>query len=160
MIKALCFSVFILPPLRLLRNPRKCLCQMLYIDGLQCWTSWCMKEQWWRMMFAQAALCLSGRHVRVWKTILMLYREYRYSIEKEPRSADSCHILRNTDTAYGSFYFCVCNRVNTASVDQYDRVEFLCFKFTVDQVRTHLLPVLFFCVHWWWKTAALHWSVR
>ena len=43
------------------------------------------------------------------------------------------------------FYFFVCaNRVNTASIDQYDRVEFLCFKFTVDQVRTHLLPVLFF----------------
>lgn len=36
------------------------------------------------------------------------------------------------------------SRVNSASIDKYDHVEFLCFKFTGDEVRTHLLPILFF----------------
>lgn len=98
-------------------------------------------------MFAQAALCLSGRACPGLENLfLMLYREYRYSIEKRTeKCADSCHILRIQIQLTVLFYFFVCaNRVNTASIDQYDRVEFLCFKFTGDQVRTHLLPVLFF----------------
>lgn len=64
-----------------------------------------MKEQRWRMMFVQAALCLSGRACPGLENLfLMLYREYRYSIEKKNREV--CGFLsytQETDTAYGSF---------------------------------------------------------
>lgn len=98
-------------------------------------------------MFAQAALCLSGRACPGLENLfLMLYREYRYSIEKKNREV--CGFLSYTQEYRYSlrlfFTFFCANRANTASIDQYDRVEFLCFKFTGDQVRTNLLPVLFF----------------
>ncbi len=98
-------------------------------------------------MFAQAALCLSSRACPGLENLfLMLYREYRYSIEKKNREV--CGFLSYTQEYRYSlrlfFTFLCANRANTASIDQYDRVEFLCFKFTGDQVRTHLLPVLFF----------------
>lgn len=98
-------------------------------------------------MFAQAALCLSSRACPGLENLfLMLYREYRYSIEKKNREV--CGFLSYTQEYRYSlrlfFTFFCANRANTASIDQYDRVEFLCFKFTGDQVRTHLLPVLFF----------------
>lgn len=56
-------------------------------------------------MFVQAALCLSGRACPGLENLfLMLYREYRYSIEKKNREV--CGFLsykQETDTAYGSF---------------------------------------------------------
>lgn len=62
-------------------------------------------------MFAQAALCLSGRACPGLENLfLMLYREYRYSIEKkEPRSVRIPVIYSGIQIQLTVlFYFCVC----------------------------------------------------
>ena len=60
-------------------------------------------------MFAQAALCLSGRACPgLENPVAIIYPEYRYSIEKRTESnADSCHILRIQIQLTVLFYFFV-----------------------------------------------------